>query len=295
MRRSAVLAVLVAVATVVLWAADNSKKLKVAAVQFRSSFNIKENAKRIAADLKLLAQDGVQVAAFPECALTGYDTRLEFNPSAAEIEAAEQELSKTCRDARIAAVLGSVFKVNGHVYDAAVVFDAHGVLVERYGKAYLAGEKWATPGNHVAFFDLAGILSTVIVCHDERYPELVRLPAIGGARIVYYISAESGMRQESKLAPYRAQVMARAVENGVFLVQANAPANADLSGSHGQSRIVTPDRNILKEASYFGEDILVETLEISPHELRRPLEGVLGAWWKDGVDAMMTNRHRQLD
>jgi omega-amidase len=235
------------------------------------------------------------VAVFPECALTGYSTRREFNPSAAEVEAAEQRLAKTCREAKIAAVVGSVFKVNSHVYDTAVVFDTHGELVERYGKVYLAGEKWATPGNHVAFFDLDGIPSTVIVCHDERYPELVRLPAIGGARIVYYISAESGMRQESKLAPYRAQVMARAVENGVFLIQANAPANPDLTGSHGQSRIVAADGNVLKEASYFGEDILIENLDIAPHALLRPLEGALADWWKAGVDAMMGNRHRQLD
>jgi predicted amidohydrolase len=291
MRQSVVLAISV----VILCTAANHKKLKVAAVQFRSSFDVKRNSERITVDLKLLAKEGVQVAVFPECALTGYETRREFNPSTTELEAAEQQIAKTCREAKIAAVIGSVFKVNTHAYDTALVFDSHGELVERYGKIYLAGEKWATPGNHVAFFDLDGIPSTVIVCHDERYPELVRLPAIGGARIVYYISAESGMRQESKLAPYRAQVMARAVENGIFLVQANAPANLDLSGSHGQSRIVAADGNVLKEASYFGEDILVANLDIVAHELRRPLEGALGAWWKAGVELLMSNRRRQLD
>ncbi len=295
MRSTMRLTAFLAISVVVLCAADTNKKLKVAAVQFRSSFDIRQNSERMVADLKLLASDGVQVAVFPECALTGYDTRREFNPSSSEIEAAERELGKTCREVKIAAVIGSVFKVNTHAYDTAVVFDSHGEMVERYGKVYLAGEKWASPGNHVSFFNLDGIPSTVIVCHDERYPELVRLPAIGGARIVYYISAESGMRQESKLAPYRAQVMARAVENGVFLVQANAPANPDLSGSHGQSRIVTSDGNILKEASYFEEDVLVETLDLPPHELRRPLEGALATWWQAGVDAMMNNRRRPLD
>ncbi len=295
MRKGLTQAVLMAVAAAILCAADNPTKVRIAAVQFRSSFDIKENSGRIAAHLKQLAKDGVQVAVFPECALTGYSTGKEFDPSAAEVEAAEQRIAKTCREVKIAAVVGSVFKVNSHVYDTAVVFDRRGELVERYGKVYLAGEKWATPGNHVAFFDLDGIPSTVIVCHDERYPELVRLPAIGGARIVYYISAESGMRQESKLAPYRAQVMARAVENGVFVVQANAPANFDLSGSHGQSRIVAADGNVLKEASYFGEDVVVGDLDLAPHELRRPLEGALADWWKAGVDAMMNNRRRPLD
>lgn len=282
-------------AAAILFAAGNGTNLKVAAVQFRSSFDVQANVRRITTDLRRLASEGVQVAAFPECALTGYDTRADFNPSAAEIETAERQIQKTCREAKIAAVVGSVYKVNGHAYDDAVVFDSHGELVERYGKVYLAGEKWAKPGNHIAFFDLDGVPSTVMICHDERYPELVRLPAIAGARIVYYISAESGLRHESKLAGYRAQVMARAVENGVFIVQANAPANADLTGSHGQSRIVAPDGNVLKEASFFGEDILIDTLDPRPARLQRPLEGLLGSWWREGVDSMMRNRHRPLE
>jgi predicted amidohydrolase len=294
-RKGAGLTVALILAAADLSAEDSANRLKVAAVQFRSTFDIGQNAERIAAQLRDLAKGGVQVAAFPECALTGYTTRADFNPPAASIEAAERQLGKVCREEKIAAIIGSVYKVNGHAYDTAVVFDSHGEMVERFGKVYLAGEKWARPGNHVAFFELDGMSASVIVCHDERYPELVRLPALAAARVVYYISSESGLRQESKLAPYRAQIMARAVENGVSIVQANAPANPDLSGSHGQSRIIAADGNVVKEASYFGEDIVVDTLDIAPRQLRRPLEGLLGAWWKEGVDAMLSNRHRPLD
>jgi predicted amidohydrolase len=276
-------------------AADAGLKLKVAAVQFRSSFDVRKNCEGIAAHLRRLAGDGVQVAVFPECALTGYDTGRAFAPSAGDIEIAEKQLQQICRDAKIAAVIGTVYNVNGRAYDAAVVFDSHGEMIERYGKVYLAGEEWATPGNHVAYFELEGVPSTVIICHDERYPELVRLPALKGARIIYYLSSESGMREEYKLAPYRAQVMARAVENGMFVVQANTPANPDLTGSHGQSRMIAADGNVLKEASFFGEDILVETLAIQMGSLRRPLEGLLGPWWSQGLESMMNNRRRPLD
>jgi predicted amidohydrolase len=135
-----------------------------------------------------------------------------------------------------------------------------------------------------------------MICHDERYPELVRLPAIQGARIVYYISHESGLREETKLAPYRAQLMARAVENGVFIVSANAPASPkDLSGSHGQSRIISSDGNVVKEAGFFGEDVLTGTLTVKPGTLRRPLDELMADWWRQGVDTMMKNRNRKLD
>ena len=265
-------------------------------MQFRSSFDLYDNAARIVAALERLSAEGVNVAAFPECALTGYHEDAVRKAASGAIAAAEERIRETCARRGIAAVVGSVYKVSGRTYNTAAVFDSRGEMVERYGKVMLAGEKWATPGNHIAFFTLDGIPSTVIICHDERYPELVRLPALQGARVVYYISHESGMRQEGKLPGYRAQMMARAVENGVFVVAANAPANpADNSGSHGQSRIISSDGNILKEASFYGEDVLVETLAVKPGRLTRPLDGLMGAWWREGVEWMMRNRGRKLD
>jgi predicted amidohydrolase len=270
-------------------------RLKVAAVQLRSSFRVDENRDRIVAHLERLAAQGVQVAVFPECALTGYDKDSLAPEAPAQAAAAEERIRQACRTHKIAAVVGSVYAVNGRTYNTAVVVDSRGELVERFGKLMLAGEKWATPGNHIAFFDLEGVPSTVIVCHDERYPEFVRLPALAGARVAYYISHESGLREEAKLAPYRAQLMARAVENNVFIVAANAPVNSDLTGSHGQSRIVAPDGNIVSEASFLKEDVLVETLEIKPGRLTRPLEGFNAAWWRQGLAELLANRRRALD
>jgi predicted amidohydrolase len=274
-----------------------AQPVKVAAVQLRSTFDIERNAARIVESLDRLAAEGVRVAAFPECALTGYTTDASFQPDPVKIERAEQQIAQACRRGKIAAVVGSVYRSgSGRLYNAAVIFDENGAVLERYGKLQLAGEKWAAAGNHIALFDLAGVKSTVIICHDERYPEFVRLPAIAGARLVYYISHESGMRQENKLAGYRAQMMARAVENDVFVVAANAPGNvADNSGSHGQSRIIHADGNILKEASIYGEDVLMETLLLKPGKLTRPLEGVTGPWWREGLRQMLAGTGRTLD
>lgn len=275
-------------------AAMADSTLKVAAVQFRSGFDVSENRKRIVSILEKLAVDGVNVAIFPECALTGYSTE-SVQADAEMVRSAEASIGQACKEHKIAAVFGSVYHVNGKIYDTAVVYDSQGNLAERYGKLHLAGEKWAAAGNHIAYFDLENVPSTVIVCHDERYPELVRLPAIAGARIVYYISHESGMREEKKLPGYRAQMMARAVENGVYVVAANAPGNPDLTGSHGQSRIISSDGNVLQEASFFGEDVLVESLRIKPGKLETPLRGFMSEWWSTGLQSMLTNRSRRLD
>jgi predicted amidohydrolase len=269
--------------------------LKVAAVQFRSSSSIDDNATRMRDILGKLADDGVRVAIFPECALTRYTKEAVLSADAKEVAAAEEKIRAVCKQKKIAAIFGSVYKINGRIFNTAVVFDSQGELVDRYGKVYLAGEQWFTPGNHISFFELDGVPSTVMICHDERYPELVRLPAIQGARVSYYISHESGLRQDSKLAPYRAQLMARAVENRIFIVAANAPADPkDFSGSHGQSRIVSDDGNITKEASFFSEEILIDTLPIKLTKLERPLKELMGDWWREGVELMMKDRQKQL-
>src|SRR5262249_29146710 len=123
--------------------------------------------------------------------------------------------------------------------------------------------------------------------HDERYPELVRLPVLAGARVVFYLSHESPLRQERKLGPYRAQIQARAAENTVFIAHANAPANPDGGGSHGQSRLIGPDGNLLCEAGFFDEAALVATFALTKataanarNSLRR---GPLTRWWQEGL------------
>ncbi len=110
---------------------------------------------------------------------------------------------------------------------------------------------------------------------------------LAGARVIFYVSHESGLREESKLQPYRAQIQARAVENNVFVVHAKAPANPDATGSHGQSRIIAPDGNILLEALMFEEKTLVAELQLAKatrQNARRSLtQGPLQDWWKEGV------------
>src|SRR5689334_15879960 len=139
---------------------NQSVPLKVAAVQFRSSYNVADNLKRMDADLIKLADDHVRVAVFPECALTGYNEDAVKSATQDEVASAEEHIRNTCRQHGIAAVFGSVYKVNGKIYNSAVVFDSHGELIERYAKIHLAGEKWFTPGNHISYFELEGIPST---------------------------------------------------------------------------------------------------------------------------------------
>lgn len=91
-------------------------------------------------------------------------------------------------------------------------------------------------------------------------------------------------------------MMARAVENQMFPVAANASGNiAGNSGSHGHSRIIKDDGNILAEASIYGEDVLIATLKIKAGKLTRPLEGVTGARWKQGLELLLRDCGKKLE
>jgi len=261
-------------------------QLKVAAVQMRSSRNLADNLARITNSIHDCARQGVHIVAFPECALTGYFADSATNSTSEQLERAEQQIATACREAGAGAVVGSAWHQDGKLFNSALVIAPTGQVIERYHKIQLA-ERWPQGGDHLSVFKLDGVPCSVIVCHDERYPELVRLPVLAGAKVIFYISHESGLRNEDKINPYRAQIQARAVENTVFVVQANAPANQDTSGSHGQSRIIAPDGNILREASIFREDVLTETLDLrkaTRSNASKSVErGPLRDWWKEGV------------
>lgn len=261
-------------------------KFKVAAVQMRSTRNLADNLSRITNSIHACARDGVRVVAFPECALTGYFEDAATNTTTAQLAQAEAQVADACKGAGIYAIVGSAWREGGKLLNSALIFSPAGKVIERYHKVQLA-ERWPQAGDHLSVFKIDGVPCSVIICHDERYPELVRLPVLAGAQVVFYISHESGLREEHKINPYRAQIQARAVENTVFVVHANAPANEDKSGSHGHSRIIAPDGNIVREATVFGQDVLMETLDLKKatranagNSIKR---GPLGDWWKDGV------------
>ncbi|WP_161602441.1 carbon-nitrogen hydrolase family protein [Tautonia marina] len=256
-----------------------AETLRVAAVQLRSTRGIDANVDRMIQHMQHLSEEGVQVAVFPECAVTGY-----FEDEATEATA--EQLASACRTAGIAAIVGTPSRDGEALYNSAVVIDSKGNVIERYHKVQLA-EPWPTPGDHLSVFSIEGVPCSIIICHDERYPELVRLPVLAGARVIFYLSHESGIRQERKIDPYRAQIQARAVENSVYVVHANAPANDDLSGSHGQSRIIDPIGTILEEASMFDEESVRATLDLSlasaGNALRSVTRGPLSEWWREGI------------
>ena len=240
--------------------------IKVAAVQLAVSDDLEKNTKRICEHIARLAKQGVRVALFPECATTGYFKDKIPKYTEKQLKKTEETIANACDENDLYAIVGSPYFDNGVRYNMALVIDHEGRTIYRQAKIQLVGgdRDWAEPGNKLSTFKIDDITCSIIICHDSRYPELVRLPVLKGSRLVFYLSWESSLESEHKVDPYRAQVVARAVENGVYIVHANAPQVVKpWIGSHGQSRIVSPDGILLQEAPIFKEAVLIEELDMN--------------------------------
>lgn len=270
------------------------KWLRVAAVQMHAGEDIEKNADGIVDRLAACAGENVDVAAFHEGVLFGYCDRPDFwtDLNQSRIERAERKIAHTCRERNIAAIVGSTHLDGGKRFNSLLVVDRDGVVKGRYGKIHLAGEHWFEPSQHLPVYRLCGVPCCFLICHDIRYPELVRLPAAAGAQVCFFCSCESSVTLEHKLSAYRAMPISRATENGIYVVMANAPADPsdiDRAGSsHGESKIIHPDGNVMAEAGMFTDEIVIRRLDLRQASRNIAIRAVkdvtcISDWMKDGV------------
>jgi len=271
-------------------------RIKVAACQLLSGEDVKQNVSKVLEKLDTCAKMGIQIVAFPEGCLFGYCCRSDYweQMSPLVFKEAETQIASVCQSHKIAAIVGSASYADGNWYNDLAIFDQQGILKHRYAKTFLAGEKWCINNREkLPIVRLAGVDCCFIICHDVRYPELVKLPAAMGAQICFFCSCESGLTAEHKLSAYRAMPISRATENGIYLVMANTPANPDnlrASGSsHGNSKIIHPDGNVIKEAGFFGDEIVTAILELSQAKgtmAKRTYneETILRDWFRQGCE-----------
>ena len=264
--------------------------LRVASVQLRSAADVHANVAAIKRHLAACADQGVAVVAFPECAVSGYFDDYIATLTAGELDAATRDIAAACREHRITAIVGTPEIRDGKRYNTALVIDPRGEIVARYDKSYIIGQdrRWGcVPGAGPSpVFPLGPTRASIIICHDNRFPELARLPVLAGSRVIFYLSSEAPLAKERKFAGYRAQAQAIAVENRVFLVHANPPADDLRRGSHGHSRIVDVDGNLIKEAGMLDEEVLIADLDLKQADAEVALEsldGPLADWWKEGM------------
>ena len=225
-----------------------------------------ENVEVICRFIARAARKRSDAVLFPECALTGYNVDFrQISPS--EIESGLKEVADAARMYRTNVLIGAPTFIRGRRFNSLVVFDRSGRETFRYHKIHLTPRdaQFFTPGNSVAFFRIDGVPCTAIICHERRYPELVRLPVMMGARILFHPNAGLDALAVSKAKRGgRDGIAVRAFENQIFYVFANSVGpQGDKLWSAGDSKIVAPDSQVLALANNRDETLISARLDFS--------------------------------
>jgi deaminated glutathione amidase len=102
-------------------------------------------------------------------------------------------------------------------------------------------------GDEIAMGEAQGVSVGLSICYDLRFPELYRILALRGARIV---SVPAAFTERTGRDHWEVLVRARAIENQVFVIAANQVGDAPPSySSYGRSMIVDPWGVVLAQAA----------------------------------------------
>jgi len=232
--------------------------------------------------LKELMDHKIDLAVLPEMFYCPYQTHCF--PAYAEEEGGVswQKLSDMAAAFGIYLAAGSMPEKDeeSRIYNTAFVFDRQGRQVAKHRKMHLfdinvSGGQYfkesdtLTAGDQVTVFDTEFGRMGLCICYDFRFPELARLMADDGAKVILVPAA---FNMTTGPAHWEIMFRQRAVDNQVFTIGA-APARDESSSyiSWGHSIAVDPWGKVLVQLDE-KEGYTVQTLDLSEVEkIRREL------------------------
>jgi predicted amidohydrolase len=238
---------------------------RVAAVQMKFADSIAGNIEKMDRAIRSAARRKADVVLFPECTTTGYSYPFK-SLKPAKIRETLALVSSFAAQYEINLLVGSPVFRKRQLQNCLVVFDRKGRIVHCYAKCQLTDvdRRFFTPGNSIGLFHLDGVCVSAIICHERRYPELVRLAAMAGAKVLFHPNA--GMDSLSVSRQKRGGrdgIPLRAFENAIYYVFANSVGpQPGGKWSAGDSKIVAPDGRTLRLANNRDEAVIVGDVDL---------------------------------
>ncbi len=231
-------------------------KIKIAQLQTLVQTEKMKNIEALGPILDTLAFEQVDMVTLPEMFACPYHTANFPIYAEKEGEALWQACSGLARQHRVYLSAGSMPEVDekGRVFNTAYIFDRQGRQIAKHRKAHLfdinvqGGQYFKesdtlTPGNQVTVFDTEFCKMGLCICYDFRFPELARLMALKGAKVILVPAA---FNMTTGPAHWEVMFRSRALDNQVYAL-GTAPARDLASGyiSWGHSIAVAPWGNVL--------------------------------------------------
>ena len=240
---------------------------------------IERNLRRTIQHIAIAAEERSDIILFPEANLTGYDFPYLLQLDADRVADALTEVQQAAKSAGIYVICGALQRRSGNdkFLNLAHVIDPEGNVIHEYAKVQMAGrdeQEYCRPGNKLSLFEVKGFPATMVICRDGRHPELYRLPAMAGARILFHLSCST----ETVEALYWKRAAGRATQpagpnSAIFHCCANT-VGQDHTGSmssSGGSFIKHPTGLSLAEADWYTETVITARLDMNAADGRYAL------------------------
>ncbi|HKR37627.1 MAG TPA: nitrilase-related carbon-nitrogen hydrolase [Steroidobacteraceae bacterium] len=270
--------------------------LKIATAQFEARSGDKQfNLAAIDELAARAAQRGAAVVTFHECSISGYSfarrlSREQLWDLAEPIPAGASTaaLIEIARRHGIS-ILAGLFErgADGELYKAHVCVDGAG-LKAKYRKIHPFINPHVRPGNEYVVFELHGWKCGILLCYDNNVIENVRATALLGAEIIFmphvtmctpstrpgagFVDPALWRNRELDPTSLRAEfdglkgrawllkwLPARAYDNGIYAVFANAIGMDDDQLKNGCSMIIDPFGDVIAECRSLDNDVAVAT------------------------------------
>ncbi|AUM95634.1 TPA: carbon-nitrogen hydrolase family protein [Clostridium botulinum] len=250
-------------------------KLKIALCQIQVQKEKKKNIEKAIEMLTKAKEENCNIAILPEMFNCPYENKCFrlYGEIINEENGGEtvKAIKKAANDLNLYIVAGSIPEIEGDkVYNTSMIVDNKGALITKHRKIHLFDidvkggvtfkeSDTLTAGNKITLFDTPWGKLGVMICYDIRFPELSRIMALKGAKIIFTPAA---FNMTTGPAHWDTLFKSRALDNQIYMVGV-APARNENSNyiSYGNSLIASPWGNIVARLGA-EENILFSEIDL---------------------------------
>lgn len=172
-------------------------------------------------------------------------------------------ISAFCRKHQVNVIAGSISEWKGEeAYNTIYAFDRNGNQIGDYSKIHLFRlmdeEKYLSAGQKLGQLEIEQSKAGMMICYDIRFPELSRKLALEGATVLFV----PAQWPKPRLEHWRTLLLARAIENQMYVVACNRTGTSGTTEFFGHSMVIGPWGEVIAEADE-AEQILYARLELS--------------------------------
>lgn len=214
---------------------------------------------------KIMKEESPDTIVLPEMWTSSFKLKQLKALAETDGEPTKSFLSELAKKYKVNIIGGSIpHNVETNIYNTSFIFNREGEVVYEYSKIHLVPmlheHLYVTGGKKaVEVFELDGIKMGIIICYDLRFPELARSLALQGVQALFVVAAWPTPRKYH----WTALQIARAIENQMYVISCNAVGNVDDVTYAGNSMIIDPWGDILKQGQDNQEETLVQDVNLS--------------------------------